>query len=63
VLAHQAHGVVEVGAVRLPPAEIRKRRQSRLAQIRTQRRWVLALARGPDVVSAFSRVQTLLVTL
>ena len=31
--------------------------------IRTQRRWILALARGPDVVAAFSRVQTLLATL
>ena len=31
--------------------------------IRTGRRWVLALARGPDVVAAFTRVQTLLATL
>lgn len=30
--------------------------------IRTGRRWILALARGPDVVAAFTRVQTLLAT-
>ena len=28
--------------------------------IRTGRRWILALPRGPDVVAAFSGVQTLL---
>jgi len=31
--------------------------------IRTGRRWILALARGPDVVAAFSRVQALLAAL
>lgn len=31
--------------------------------IRTGRRWILALARGPDVVAAFTRVQALLATL
>ena len=31
--------------------------------IRTGRRWILALARGPDVVAAFSRVEQLLHTI
>lgn len=31
--------------------------------IRTGRRWILALARGPDTVAAFSRVQALLASL
>ena len=31
--------------------------------IRTGRRWILALARGPDVVAAFTRVQALLAAL
>jgi hypothetical protein len=31
--------------------------------IRTGRRWILALARGPDTVAAFSRVQSLLAAL